>query len=388
MNSGHERSKDMNLQELLDAINAKKLEVKNLAEQGKIAEAKTAKEELVNLQEQYNILKDVVEEEQTGVSTENFAKALAVKIASASGSDAIHDFAEAARHGFYTNTMTEGTKADGGYTVPEDIKTKVDQYKKAMFSLESLVDVETVKTNSGKRTFQKKAQVTGFKVVAESGKIQATETPQFELLSYDIKKYAGYLPVTNELLADSDANIINTLVKWLGEEDVATKNAQILAAIGTKAETDLKNLDGIKKAINVTLGSAFAGSVTILTNDDGLQYLDTLVDKNGRYLLAPSLQDPAKKVLAVGASTIPIVVVPNSVMATKTNKVPFIIGDLKEAVKIFDRAKLNIMTSNTAAVGQLNAFEMDLTLFRGIERFDCKVKDSDAFVNGTITVTP
>ena len=125
-----------------------------------------------------------------------------------------------------------------------------------------------------------------------------------------------------------------------------------------------------------------------MTNDDGLQYLDTLVDKNGRYLLTPSIQDPAKKVLAVGASTIPIVVVPNSVMATKTNKVPFVIGDLKEAVKIFDRAKLSIMTSNTAAVGQLNAFEMDLTLFRGIERFDCKVKDSDAFVNGTITVTP
>lgn len=376
----------MNLQELLNQINAKKLEVKNLAEQGKITEAKTAKEELINLQEQYNILKDVVEGEQAGMSIDNFANALAVKIAS--GSDAIHDFAEAARHGFYTNTMTEGTKADGGYTVPEDIKTKVDQYKKAMFSLERLVDVETVKTNSGKRAFQKKAQVTGFKVVAESGKIQATETPQFELLSYDIKKYAGYLPVTNELLADSDANIINTLVKWLGEEDVATKNAQILAAIGTKAETDLKNIDGIKKAINVTLGSAFAGSVTILTNDDGLQYLDTLVDKNGRYLLTPSIQDPAKKVLAVGASTIPIVVVPNSVMATKTNKVPFVIGDLKESVKIFDREKLSIMTSNTAAVGQLNAFEMDLTLFRGIERFDCKVKDSDAFVNGTITVTP
>ena len=53
-----------------------------------------------------------------------------------------------------------------------------------------------------------------------------------------------------------------------------------------------------------------------------------------------------------------------------------------------DRAKLNIMTSNVAAVGTLNAFEQDLTLFRGIERFDCKVKDSDAFVNGTITVTP
>ena len=378
----------MNLQQLLDAINAKKAEVKNLAEQGKIAEAKTAKEELVNLQEQYNILKDVVEEEQTGVSTENFAKALAVKIASASGSDAIHDFAEAARHGFYTNTMTEGTKADGGYTVPEDIKTKINQYKKAMFSLESLVDVEKVSTSTGRRTYQKRAQVEGFKAVLEAGKIQPSATPQFEILEYAIKKYAGYMPVTNELLADSDANIANALVKWFAEQDIATRNAQILTAIATKAETDLKNLDGIKKAVNVTLGSAFIGSVTIVTNDDGLQYLDTLVDKNGRYLLTPSLQDPAKKVLAVGASTIPIVVVPNSILTTKTNKVPFVIGDFKEAIKLFDRDKLSIMTSNVAAVGQLNAFEQDLTLFRGIERLDCKTKDASAFVNGYITVTP
>ena len=378
----------MNLQQLLDAINAKKAEVKNLAEQGKIADAKTAKEELINLQEQYNILKDVVEGEQTGVSTENFAQALAVKIASASGSDAIHDFAEAARHGFYTNTMTEGTKADGGYTVPEDIKTKINQYKKAMFSLESLVDVEKVSTSTGRRTYQKRAQVEGFKAVAEAGKIQPVPTPQFELLEYAIKKYAGYMPVTNELLADSDANIANALVKWFAEQDIATRNAQILTAIATKAETDLKNLDGIKKAVNVTLGSAFAGSVIIVTNDDGLQYLDTLVDKNGRYLLTPSLQDPTKMVLSVGASTIPIVVVPNSILKTKTNKVPFVIGDFKEAIKLFDRDKLSIMTSNTAAVGQLNAFEQDLTLFRGIERLDCKTKDADAFVNGYITVTP
>lgn len=378
----------MNLQELLNQINAKKLEVKNLAEQGKIEEAKTAKKELVKLQDQYNILKDIIENEQSGM-TNGTANAVGVKEVTANGpADAIHDFAEAARHGFYTNTMTEGTKADGGYTVPEDIKTKINQYKKAMFSLENLVDVEKVSTSTGRRTYQKRAQVEGFKAVLEAGKIQAAATPQFEILEYAIKKYAGYMPVTNELLADSDANITSALTKWFAEQDVATRNAQILTAIGTKAETDLKNLDGIKKAVNVTLGSAFAGSVTIVTNDDGLQYLDTLVDKNGRYLLTPSLQDPAKKVLAVGASTIPIVVVPNAVMATKTNKVPFVIGDFKEAIKLFDRDKLSIMTSNVAAVGQLNAFEQDLTLFRGIERLDCKTKDSNAFVNGYITVTP
>ncbi len=378
----------MNLQELLNQINAKKLEVKNLAEQGKIEEAKTAKEELVKLQDQYNILKDIIENEQSGM-TNGTANAVGMKAVTADGViDAVHDFAEAARHGFYTNTMTEGTKADGGYTVPEDIKTKINQYKKAMFSLEKLVDVEKVSTSTGRRTYQKRAQVEGFKAVAEAGKIQPVPTPQFEILDYAIKKYAGYMPVTNELLADSDANITNALIKWFAEQDIATRNAQILSAIGTKAETDLKNLDGIKKAINVTLGSAFAGSVIIVTNDDGLQYLDTLVDKNGRYVLTPSIQDPAKMVLSVGASTIPVKVVPNSVLATKTNKVPFTIGDLKEAIKLFDRDKLSIMTSNVAAVGQLNAFEQDLTLFRGIERLDCKTKDADAFVNGYITVTP
>ncbi len=378
----------MNLQELLNQINAKKIEVKNLAEQGKIEEAKVAKEELVKLQDQYNILKDVIENEQSGM-TNGTANAVSMKVVTVGGpADVIHAFAEAARHGFYTNTMTEGTKADGGYTVPEDIKTKINQYKKAIFSLESLVDVEKVSTNTGRRTYQKRAQVEGFKAVAEAGKIQAAATPQFEILEYAIKKYAGYMPVTNELLADSDANIANALIKWFAEQDIATRNAQILTAIGTKAETDLKSLDGIKKAVNVTLGSAFIGSVTIVTNDDGLQYLDTLVDKNGRYLLTPSIQDPAKKVLAVGASTIPIVVVPNSILTTKTNKVPFVIGDFKEAIKLFDRDKLSIMTSNVAAVGQLNAFEQDLTLFRGIERLDCKTKDADAFVNGYITVTP
>ena len=48
-------------------------------------------------------------------------------------------------------------------------------------------------------------------------------------------------------------------------------------------------------------------------------------------------------------------------------KLPFIIGDLKEGIKLFDRKKINIMTSNVAAAGELNAFEEDLTLFRAID---------------------
>lgn len=79
-------------------------------------------------------------------------------------------------------------------------------------------------------------------------------------------------------------------------------------------------------------------------------------------------------------------------MKSDGNKVPFVIGDLKEGIKLFDRKKTNIMTSNTAVVGSgvdaINAFfEDDCTLiFRGIEREDVEVKDEKAFVNCYITV--
>ena len=72
----------------------------------------------------------------------------------------------------------------------------------------------------------------------------------------------------------------------------------------------------------------------------------------------------------------------------KKHKIPFIIGDLKEGIRFFDRKRLTLNTSNVASIGELNAFEEDLTLFRGIEREDCKIRDDQAFVNAYISATP
>lgn len=61
-------------------------------------------------------------------------------------------------------------------------------------------------------------------------------------------------------------------------------------------------------------------------------------------------------------------------------------GDAKEGVKVFDRQKISILASNTASVTGFNAYEQDMTLFRGILRLDVKAKDAEALVNGVITV--
>lgn len=351
-------------------------------------EAKAAKNELQTMQDKFDILKDIDDEGLANMQqkAENgTAKQVQPK-------DHIAEFANAARNGFrINNSMNEGTPADGGYTVPEDITTKINEYRSAKASLIDLVDVEPVTVEKGSRTFKKRSQQTGFVKVGEGGKIPGKNTPQFERLDYEISKYAGYFPVTNELLEDSDQAIASVLIAWIGDESRVTRNNIIRTAINTKAKATLAGIDDIKKTINVTLGSAFKATSKIVTNDDGLQYLDTLKDADGKYLLQPNPAEPMQLRLCAGATIIPVFVIPNGDMPSDVatagkRKIPFIIGDLKEGVKFFDRKQLSILTSTIAQVGDLNAFEEDLTLYRAIEREDCRTKDTEAFVNGEIVI--
>lgn len=411
------------LLELLDAINKKKNEVRDLAEAGKLEEAKAAKEELKTLQDKFDLLKDLEDEELENMGE----KVKDGKGKRATEDDSEKEFANAARNGFrIQNSMSEGTPADGGYTVPEDIQTRINTYRESKFSLLSLVRRENVNTLSGSRTFKKRTQQTGFAKVSEGGKIGAKATPKFERLDYEISKYAGYFPVTNELLADTDANLTTILVEWIGDESRVTANNLILEKIHEKEAVDIGGLDGIKKALNVTLGSAFKETSTIVTNDDGLQYLDTLKDATGRYLLAPDPKDTMQMRLAVGGTFVPVKAIPNSDLKneemyyltadkdvvegktyyTKTDntytevaspdkasiatyyekgsRIPMIIGDLNEGIWYFDRNQMSIMVSNIASIGDLNAFEEDLTIYRAIEREDVELRDTEAFVNGYI----
>lgn len=376
------------LLELLDSINEKKAEVKKLVKENKLDEARKAKDELKEMQEKFDLLKDL----DDGKTDEAKGKAGAKEMKPANKKDAVKEFADAARRGFNVeNSMNEGTPADGGYTVPEDIQTKINERRSAKASLIDLVSVENVTTNKGSRTYKKRSQQTGFQKVGEGGKIGAKATPQFERMDYVISKYAGYFPVTDELLEDSDAAITSTLTEWIGDESRVTRNNIIRTTINKKAKTALTSLDDIKKVLNVTLGAAFKSTSRVVTNDDGLQYLDTLKDNDGKYLLQPNPANPMQLRLCAGATIVPVTVIPNDdlpsdVSTAKKRKIPMIIGDLKEGIKFFDRKSLTITASNLAAAGELNAFEEDLTLFRAIEREDCQVKDDMAFVNGELTI--
>lgn len=426
-----------NLLELLDQINAKKAEVQNLVNEDKIEEAKTAKTELKTLQDKFDLLKDI--EDQAP------AEAPQVMIPVEDHKDSVHEFADAARHRFQ-NIAQEGQGTDGGYTVPEDIQTQIREFRDASFSLRDLVSVENVTTNKGARIYKTKEHATPFRQIAEGGAIPQGTDMQFARVAYEIKKYGAFFPMTNELFADSDANITGALTRWIGQGAQATDNFEVGKVLRGKTPTDITKLDEIKLAIDKILGSAYKGLSTLVTNDNGWYLLDILKDSDKDYVFYRDPTDPSKMRLGVGGNTIPLQVVPNNVLgdshtdvfvataqqtsftlsvkpkattgsitAATSNGVsiasvisysgttvtysgagfiggeiivitydvgtPFIIGDFKDALTIFDRQRISIMASNVAIAGNYNAFQNDETLFRALLREDFKSVDTDAWVH-------
>ncbi len=373
------------MRELLAMIEAKQKEARSYmnGENKDVTKATTLLDECDSLKAEFEAEKRLFEAEKAEVEPEAEKKAEEKK-----ETDSVKAFAEAARNGFQKD-MSEGSNADGGYTVPEDIITKIEHYRDAKASLRQHVRVIPVQTMSGARTFKARETVTGFSKVLENGKFAKKATPKFERLAYNINKFGGYFVLSDEVLEDSDANLVNEVVALIGDESRVTDNVEIIEAIkaAKSAPVNFEDLEGIKEALNVTLGQAFRATSAIYTNDNGLQFLDTLIDGNNRPLLAPSPTEPMKMVLACGPTAVPIVVLPNSDFPNLTQGIPFIVGDLNEGIALFDRRRVTLMQSKTASVDGYNAFEQGGLLIRADERADYVVRDAGAFVLGYIATT-
>ncbi len=377
------------LKKLLDSIKAKKQEVKELCKAGKIEDAANVKEELKNLQGQFDLLYDLEQETLDDVrqqaekgtakkivdQTKKVANAFVNAVKAMVG---VGELTESDKE--ILNSMNEGSDKDGGLTVPQDIKTKIRELRRSEDALELLVNVERVSTLSGSRVIEQHADQTPFDNVDEAAEFPEASTPEFELIKYKVKKKGGILKITQELLSDTAENIIGYLKKWIAKKAKATRNFLIIAKVReiTKdAEVPVMGLDDLKRIFNILLDPAIALSASVVTNQDGYNWLDTLKDKDGKYIIQP---DPTKPMSMMLFGKYPIKKVSNKTLpSTKAEggyKVPIICGDLKEAITIFDRETLTIDISNVA--GKL--WETDQTGIKVRERLDIQSVDEEAVI--------
>ncbi len=367
-------------------------EARQLAEENKMPEAKVKAEEAKALKEQIELLSELENLESGSgreVGGENTAKdeaeqekeyknAFMKTFRNKKLSSDERNILEA------RNAMSEGSPADGGLLVPQDIQTRINERKRALPDLTNLIYIEQVNTNTGTRVFEKIATMTPFtnltpEVVTD---IADMGNPQFESVSYAIKNYAGWLPISNDLLQDSDQAIMNYLSNWISKKSVVTRNGLLLALLGVMGKIALSDWKTLKKVINVTLDPMLAAGAVILTNQDGFQLMDTWVDGQNRPLLKPDITNPS----AYTFGGKPIIVAPNSVLATTgttTKLAPTIIGTLTELAAMFERQGYQIKSTDVGG----SAFRRNNTELRVIEREDFKTIDTAAAVYGQLDVT-
>lgn len=380
--------------ELRLQITQLKTEARTLVSENKLEEAKAKKAEIDNLTEKADLLA-ALEEEETAAGTEigegekkdaeelaqnyrnAFFKMFRGKRLDATDRDAIQNYDK------IYNALSESSDETGGLLVPQDLQTAINEFKRALPRLERLVDVIPVTTLSGHRVFESNTNMTPFEnITDDTADIDEMTAPTFDKIAYTIKDYAGWIPIPNDLLQDSDQNIVAYLSQWIGKKSVVTRNTLILAVLATLSQKSFDDYKAIKKALNVDLDPMIAQSAIILTNQDGFQYLDTLEDGTGKPILQVDITQPSRKLFSGKV----VEVVSNSVLATTgtgTKYAPIYVGDLKELVKFFERQGHQIATTNIGGT----AFRKNRTEMRVIEREDVKAFDTAAVVRGKIDVT-
>lgn len=277
--------------------------------------------------------------------------------------------------------MTEGTPANGGLIVPSDIQTMIREEMRALNPLSELFTVETVSTNTGSRV-RDTAPTNGFTKVAEMGTISKDDKPAFANVEFAVENYALIVPVSNDLLNDTDQNLLAYLSRWLGKKAVITENKLLLTLLtaldGSAASiTESGALKAIKKLVNTTLDPIFGVSASFLTNQSGFNFLDSLEDGNGRPLLQINPADRTQYMVGGRA----VHVVSDAVLPNKTTA-PLYVGDFKSFGTLFRRQTMEIASTNVGG----KAWDTNSTEVRAITRLAVAKFDDKAVAAGKITL--
>nr|WP_302666400.1 phage major capsid protein [uncultured Agathobaculum sp.] len=338
-------------------------------------------------------------EENATPEPQNLAPAQGAASAPVNSSECIHAFCECVRAGaagdrtrYLQNAdivhravknegMTEGTPADGGLIVPSDIQTMIREQMRALNPLSELFTVETVSTNTGSRV-RDTAPTNGFTKVAEMDTISKDDKPAFTKVEFTVEDYALIVPVSNDLLNDTDQNLLAYLSRWLGKKAVITENKLLLTLLtaldgSAAAITESGALKAIKKLVNVTLDPIFGVSASFLTNQSGFNFLDSLEDNSGRPLLQVNPADRTQYMVGGRA----VHVVSDAVLPNKTTA-PLYVGDFKSFGTLFRRQAMEIASTNVGG----NAWNTNSTEVRAITRLAVAKFDDKAVAAGKITL--
>lgn len=287
-----------------------------------------------------------------------------------------------------SNLLQEGEEGKGGLLVPADVRTKIIELQRKKFDIRKFINVEKTKVDKGSRPKEKnEPEASGFASVDEGKDVQALYEPEIENVEYAIRKYSGYIPVTNELLEDSPENIMAFVERWMAKNELNTYAYQVFNGTGAKSAEGILNalsgklasrvvklakaptLKDFKDAFNIHLDDITEDNINIFTNGTGYSHIDGMEDALGRPILQPdATKETGNSFLGKGVVKVPTKFLKQVVIEGVTYT-PYIMGNLELLYTMYDRDDL--VVESTKIGGQ--AWRTGTTEIKGTFRFDGKI---------------
>lgn len=256
---------------------------------------------------------------------------------------------------------TDGVKkTDTTKITSEELVTTPIREIKTTVDLKPFTTIYPAKKASGKYPILKKA-TSKMVSVAELEKNPALAKPEFEQVDWTVETYRGAIPVSQESVDDADVDLISIVAETVGQIKVNTTNAAIADVLKSFTAKTVANVDDIKKILNVDLDPAY--DVAFVVSQSFYQILDTLKDKNGRYLLQDSITAVTGKVL-LGK---PVFVLSDEILGASGEAKAFV-GDFKRGVLFADRKDLGLRWADNEIYGQY----LQAVLRFGVKKVDAK----------------
>lgn len=265
--------------------------------------------------------------------------------------------------------VTGITSPDVAATIPESILYNPENEVKSVTDLSQLVTQFQATTASGKYPVLKRA-TERMNSVEELQKNPELAKPQFEEVDWKVATYRGAIPLSQESIDDSAIDLTSLVATNANEQKINTTNFAIATVLKkfTAKTVAGESVDDIKHILNVDLDPAY--NKMIIASQSFYQYLDTLKDKNGQYLLHEAITDGSPRTLL----GVPVTVVEDELLGAAGEAHAFI-GDLARAVLYANRKDIQVRWVDNDIYGQY---------LQAVTRFDVKAADKNAgyFVTG------
>ncbi|MCH4171923.1 MAG: phage major capsid protein [Lactobacillus sp.] len=225
------------------------------------------------------------------------------------------------------------TTTDIGAIIPKQIIYNAQEQVKTTYDLVQFVDVIKVSQAGGSYAIAEKVD-DGLETVEELAANPDLGKPALITVDWALKTYRGEMGASNESIEDAQdlTGLINSILE---QKVLNTNNKQISALLKTAPAKTAAATDDIKHIINVDLDPAYLNNGVIVASQSGIQFLDTLKDGNGNYLMQPDVTSPTgRRFLGL-----PVAVISDVLFGAQGDANAFI-GDAKRFVKKFDKAEL------------------------------------------------